>query len=407
MRFLHISDLHFGKSIYECQLVKEDQPAWVDGFLSLADSVLPDAVVIAGDVYDRSAPSDDAVRLLDRLITGLSERKIPVLTVAGNHDSGSKLSFASRLLERSNVHIAGIVSEKMEHVTFEDEHGKVTFWLMPYIFPTAVAGVLGDDTIHDFTTAVKKLLERQDIDLSERNVIVAHQNVVCNGEEAKRGGSETMVGGVGGVDYTVFDGFEYAALGHIHSSYPVGREAVRYAGSPLCYHFNETRQRKKGPLLVELGAKGEDAKIEPKYIEPLHPMREIKGTYSEALEYARSGGRNEYVKVILTDEKIRPEISESLRAAFGEKESVVMEIVSEAGGMSSDVSLVSGADKKSVDELFSDFFTERNNGEAPDDKDMAIIRAVARQVEAAASSGNTDENRDSDAAEILKLLMSF
>ena len=254
MRFLHVSDLHFGKSIHDISLLERgDQPAWVERFLALARELRPEAVVLAGDIYDRGAPSGEAVALLDRMITGLAELEIQVMLVAGNHDSGQRLSFGGSLLAKQQVHISGVLSKTLPHAALTDRHGPVTFWLMPYVFPALVAQVLEGETIRDYHTAVRRLLEEQPVDFSQRNVLVAHQNVTANGQEVLRGGSESMVGGVGQVDYRAFDGFDYVVLGHIHSAYPVGRDAVRYAGSPLCYHFEESKQPRKGPLLVELG----------------------------------------------------------------------------------------------------------------------------------------------------------
>ncbi len=269
MKFLHLADLHFGKSIYGVSLLeKGDQPVWVERFLQLVCEIQPDVIVIAGDVYDRSSPSGEAVALLDSMITDLAEKEIPVIIVAGNHDSGQRLSFGGSLLAKQRIHISGVLSKELPCVTLSDQEGPVNFWLMPYIFPSLVAQRLEDESIRDYDTAVRRLLELQKIDFSQRNVLIAHQNVTANGQESTRGGSESMVGGVGQVDYSVFEGFDYVALGHIHSSYPVGRETIRYAGSPLCYHFNETKQPVKGPILVELGAKGTLPNIETKSIEP-------------------------------------------------------------------------------------------------------------------------------------------
>ncbi|MBR5093458.1 MAG: exonuclease SbcCD subunit D [Oscillospiraceae bacterium] len=284
MKFIHLADLHLGKSIHGISLIDSgDQPVWVEQFLELAERLQPDAVLIAGDVYDRSAPSGEAVQLLDRLLTRLAELEIAVLMVAGNHDSGQRLSFAGSLLAREKVHIGGILppNGRLERVVLEDEHGPVSFWLMPYVFPALAAKALGDGDIRDYDTAVRRLLAAQELPAGERKVLLAHQNVTYCGEEAPRGGSESMVGGLGQVDWHAFDAFDYVALGHIHAANAVGRESLRFAGSPLCYHFNETRQPPKGPVLVELGAPGETPKIQMLHIPPLHPMRELRGSYEQ------------------------------------------------------------------------------------------------------------------------------
>lgn len=380
MRFLHLADLHFGKSIYGTSLLENgDQGYWVDRFLELAEELSPDAVVIAGDVYDRGAPSGDAVQLLSRMLTGLSDLSIPVLITAGNHDSVQRLAFLRPLLSREGVHISGPLAESpaLAHVTLTDGHGPVTFWLMPYVFPALVAQALGEDGFRDSGDAVRLLLSRQGIDFSGRNVLVAHQNVTANGAEGERGGSESMVGGVGQIDCTVFDGFDYVALGHIHAAYPVGRDSVRYAGSPMCYHFNETKQPAKGPVLVTLGAKGEAVKIETLVIPPLHPMRELRGAY-EQLRGAEllSPRRGEYLRVVLTDRRVSPEIAAFFRELYKSRDSLLMELCSEfqaAAGMAGTLSR-GEVEEKSVEALFADFYAERCGGEAPTDDDTALLR---------------------------------
>ncbi len=377
MRFLHISDLHLGKVIHGVSMLENgDQPYWVEKFLTLTAELRPEAVLISGDVYDRGSPSGAAVELLSRLVEGLAGQGVCVLLVAGNHDSGQRLAFAREILARQNVHIAGTAERKLKHVTLRDEFGPVSFWLMPYVFPAAVAQALGDDTIRDYDTAVRRLLAAQEIDGNIRNVIVAHQNVTAFGAEAPRGGSESAVGGVGQVDCTAFDAFDYAALGHIHAAYHVGRKEVRYAGSPMCYHFNETRQETKGPLLVELGPKGEPVRIERRVIPPLHPMRELRGPFEELreLELARDS-RGEYLRLAITDQAMTPEVSDFFQSLAEQRGSVLMERVSEFRRFAEEVS---GTDlqavrEKTLEELFADFFTDRSGGTAPEEEDLALL----------------------------------
>ena len=383
MRFLHLSDLHFGKSIHGVSLLENgDQPYWAEKLLELIRDTRPDAVVIAGDIYDRSAPSGAAVELLDRMLTEIADLGIPVMLVAGNHDSGRRLAFASGLLARQKLHIAGVLSPTkiLDHVTLTDEHGPVTFWLMPYVFPALAAQVLEDDGIRDYDAAVRRLLAAQEVDFSERNVLVAHQNVTAGGAEAVRGGSESMIGGVGQVDFTAFDGFDYAALGHIHASCPVGRESVRYAGSPLCYHFNETRQPAKGPLLVTLGAKGETPEIETVHLPSLHPMRELRGGFEELRDRELAAKtRGEYLRIVLTDRRVTPEIAAFFRELAAARGSVLMELVSEYRPFA-DAAEATGRDAakdKSVEELFADFCAERCGGDLLSESDAELLRRAA------------------------------
>ncbi|MCI9394122.1 MAG: exonuclease SbcCD subunit D [Oscillospiraceae bacterium] len=382
MKFLHLADLHFGKSIHGVSLLENgDQPVWVQRFLDLATDLAPDAVVIAGDVYDRAAPSGDAVALLDRFITGLADLDIPVLMVPGNHDSGQRMSFASRLLAKQQVHIASVLTKELTHVTLTDQDGPVTFWLMPYVFPALVAQRLGDDSIRDYDTAVRRLLAAQKLDFSQRNVLVAHQNVVVNGQESVRGGSESMVGGVGQVDYHAFDGFDYVALGHIHAAYPVGRDTVRYAGSPMCYHFNELNQPQKGPILVELGAKGSTPGMKTQIIQPLHPMREVKGAYAELRESElHNETRGEYVRVVLTDRRPSPHIYKFFQEMYGNRDGRLMELLSEYRPFEPVSGPAQGIEDKTVEELFLGFYRERRDGMEPDGPERALLRFAADQV---------------------------
>ena len=404
MRFFHLADLHFGKSIHGVSLLDHgDQGYWVDQFLKLTERQLPDAVVIAGDVYDRSAPSGDAVALLSRLLTGLSELDIPVLMVAGNHDSAQRLSFASSLLARQGLHISRPLfdSYRLEQVKLQDDDGEVNFWLMPYVYPALIAQTLEDDSLRDYDSAVRALLARQDVDFTKRNVLVAHQNVTAGGVEAERGGSESMVGGVGQIDYTCFDGFDYVALGHIHAAYAVGRETVRYAGSPLCYHFNEVRQQEKGPLLIELGAKGAPVRIELLKLPPLHPMRELHGTLEKLREQELASPReNEYLRLVLTDQRLSPEISAFFDALFRARGSILMERVSEFDPFRENVSAPTAAalERQSICELFTEFYTERSGGESPDEEELEVLAYVEELT------AQADAHTDPGSAETEKLL---
>ena len=403
MRFLHLADLHLGKSIHGVSLMENgDQPAWAERFLALTDELRPDAVVVAGDVYDRSAPAGDAVELLSGLLTALAQRGICVMLTAGNHDSGQRLGFAGELLARENVYIAGTLGAagELQRVTLTDEYGPVTFWLMPYVFPAEAGRVLGEE-LRDYDTAVRRLLGAQPVDFSQRNVIVAHQNVTANGVEAIRGGSETMVGGVGQVDYTAFDGFEYAALGHIHAGYSVGRESVRYAGSPLCYHFEETRQRAKGPVMVTLGPKGASVEIKTQRIEPLHPMRELRGGYEQLRDAElREVRRGEYVRVALTDRRVTPEIAAFFRELYAGRGSVLMELVSEYSpfGGEGGVTAARASEEKPIEELFGEFYADRTGGETPDAEEAELLRFAGELTR------HAREQTKPDAREIKRLL---
>ena len=406
MRFLHLADLHLGKSLHGISLLESgDQADWVRRFLELSGELRPDAVLIAGDVYDRSAPSGDAVELLSELLTGLAQQGIPVLLTAGNHDSGQRLGFLKGLLGKQGVHIAGTLPKggKLPCVTLEDAWGPVHFWLMPYVFPALASQALEDESIRDYDTAVRRLLQAQDMDLSERNVLIAHQNVTANGQEGMRGGSETMVGGLGEVDVSAFDGLSYVALGHIHAAYPVGRESVRYAGSPLCYHFNEIKQPAKGPVLVELGAPGEEPRISRLSIPALHPLREARGGWEELreTETARES-RGEFLRIVLTDSRVTPEIGDFFRELARARDSRVLELVSEYNPFGAESSSAPETGREqSVEELFARFYTERCGGEEPTGEDLALLRFAGERLRHRESSGMSEQQ---DIAALLDFL---
>ena len=390
MKIYHLADLHFGKTIYGLSML-EDQRYWTDRFLDLCRDEKPDAVVIAGDVYDRASPSGDAVELRDRLLTQLAEQGIPVMMAAGNHDSGQRLAFGSTLLARQNIHIAGTISKEVSHVRMEDPdgHGPVTFWLLPYLYPEQVCAVLEEEGIRTYDEAIRTLLEKQPIDTAERNIIVSHQNVTSGGKEAERGGSESMVGGVGQIDCSAYDAFDYAALGHIHSSYPVGREEVRYAGTPLCYHFNETRQENKGVTEVVLGAKGQKPEIRSIPIQPLHRMRFLEGTREEIYDLlAEEGndrgeyiGRGEYLGIRVTDERITPAMAAYIRSVLKSRDSLLLELTSGytafagAGEMGA-----AETESKALEDLFSDLYTEQTGGEPPTDEEYAVMQYAGELI---------------------------
>lgn len=403
MKFIHIADLHFGKSMHGVSLIdNNDQPYWAEQFIELVKAEKPQAVLIAGDVYDRSAPSADAVALLSDFLTEIAKLDVPVLIVSGNHDSGTKLSFASELLEANQVYISGSIKDgKIKCVKLNDDFGTVNFWLMPYVFPALAADVLGDKNIKDYDTAVRRLLENQNINFDERNVLIAHQNVMANGTSAERGGSETMVGGVGEINFIEFDGFDYVALGHIHAAQAMGRQSVRYAGSPLCYHFSELKRPDKGPVIVEINEKNSELKIRTELIKPLHPLREIKGSFADIIsEEDQNNKRNEYVKVVLTDEQLPENAQAQLKAVLNSKGSTLMELSRYRKNINSDVLDSSAkAEEKTIDELFCDFYKSKTDL-FPDEQQMKIISFVTELI-----SRECDSSAEDDADKIIKLLL--
>ncbi len=390
MKLFHLADLHLGKNIHGYSMIEMgDQPYWIEQILKKADKLKPDAVLIAGDVYDRAVPSKEAVNLLDEFLTRLAERKIPVLLIAGNHDSGSRLAFADKLLCNQGIYIAGEVSREVKCITLTDEFGPVHFWMVPYLFPAAVNVILNRDDLKDYDSAMKELLKAQQIDAAERNVILSHQFVVAGAEKPAMGGSETTVGGIGQIDSSVFEMFDYVALGHIHNAQRMGREQVCYAGSPLSYHFSEAEQ-KKGLTVVEIGEKGNVAtRLEE--LPVLHAMCEVSGTMEELL--TAEVKENSYIRAVICQEILPPQAVETLRGYFASKNCILMEVVREFSYKRGNNGVKEAKDIRniSLEELFFDFYSYQHNGELPEESMGELIAFAAEQTRNASEDESEKE----------------
>lgn len=316
MKFLHLSDLHIGKRVCEISML-EDQQYILQQILGIVQEVRPDAVLIAGDLYDHSIPFGKAVTLLDDFLTELSGRGVPVFAISGNHDSPERLDFGSRIMRKNGVTIAGTFSGRVADAVLSDPFGPVHICLLPFLRPAAAAPFFGAEATDTYDHAVRAALGTVTLRPGERSVLIAHQFVVSGTEEPERCDSEiASVGGLDSVDASAFSGFDYVALGHLHGAQYVGRPSVRYAGSPLKYSFSEVHQ-KKSVTVAELGEKG---KLELTQIplKPLHDLREIRGPIAEltAPDIVAQGDREDYLRIILTDEKEIADAAGKLRAVF-------------------------------------------------------------------------------------------
>ena len=300
MKLIHLSDLHFGKRVNEYSMY-EDQQYIVEHILSIVKNEKPDGVIIAGDVYDKSVPSAEAVTLLDSFLTGLSELCEDVFVISGNHDSPERLAFGSNLMERCGVHISKVYDGNAVSYSLSDSFGKVNVYLLPFIKPAIVRKALDREDIVSYTDAVKAAIDNMPINTSERNVLVTHQFVTGS----KRSESEEIsVGGSDNVDASVFDDFDYVALGHIHSPQNCGSEKIRYCGTPLKYSFSEAGDN-KSVTIVELFEKGE-LSVRTQPLVPLRDMVKIKGKYNDIMLrsfYENTSYPTDYVHITLTDEK--------------------------------------------------------------------------------------------------------
>ena len=300
MKFLHLADLHLGKRVNGFSML-EDQAHVLRQILAILDDEQPDGVLIAGDVYDKSVPSVEAVRLLDGFLTELRARGVPVLLISGNHDSPERLAFGGRVMDSCGIHISPVYDGALAPVTLHDEFGPVHVWLLPFVKPAHVRRWFPDADIESYTDAVAEAVAHMDIDTAARNVLVTHQFVTGG---TRSGSEELSVGGTDNVDSGVFAPFDYVALGHLHGAQHIGRETIRYAGSPLKYSFSEARQH-KSVTVVTLGEKG-DVQVRTAALTPLRELREIRGSYDELTArsfYEHTTYRSDYLHLILTDEQ--------------------------------------------------------------------------------------------------------
>lgn len=313
MKLIHLSDLHLGKRVNEFSML-EDQTYILTQILRIIGEEQPDGVLIAGDVYDKSVPSAEAVALLDGFLVNLSRQGVRVFLISGNHDSPERLAFGGRLMERSGIYLAPVYGGKVEPIRLTDQYGPVDLYLLPFLKPVHIRRFFPEAEITSYTDALRTAIDAMEVDSGIRNVLVTHQFVT----DAARCDSEDLsVGGADNVDSSVFDGFDYVALGHIHGPQQAGRETVRYCGTPLKYSFSEAGH-KKSVTVVELAEKG-DVRIRTVPLIPLRDMVELRGTYEELTyrgNYAGTTYQEDYVHITLTDEEDVPDAMSKLRTIY-------------------------------------------------------------------------------------------
>ena len=409
MKLLHISDLHLGKSLGDFDLIN-DQRYILDQILDIADKNSVDAMLIAGDVYDKSVPSEAATRLLNYFLNELTKRDIKTYMISGNHDSDERLNYGSDLFASNEVYISAIFNPEaiksennsdkndsseistekntdtseysncsLYHRTLADEFGNVNIYLLPFVKASQVRHYFPDEKIENYDDAVRVIIDHARIDRSERNVIVAHQFVAGKGADPEFGGSESVgainVGLVERIGYERFDGFDYAALGHIHRPQPVGRAEVRYSGSPLKYSLSEVNNSKTAPLIT-LGEKG-DVNIELIPLTPLRDMRHIRGTLKELLSSNDEASKDDFIYATLTDEEIindamaifQQTYPNTVKISYDNSRTRELEKIDIAGV----------ADNKSFDDLISDFYRLVYGCEIGDEE-MAVMKMAAREA---------------------------
>ena len=370
MKFLHLADLHLGKRVNGFSML-EDQAHILRQILAILDDEQPDGVLVAGDVYDKSVPSVEAVELLDGFLTELRARGVPVLLISGNHDSPERLAFGGRVMDSCGIHISPVYDGALAPVTLHDAFGPVHVWLLPFVKPAHVRRWFPDADIESYTDAVAEAVAHMDIDTAARNVLVTHQFVTGG---ARSGSEELSVGGTDNVDSGVFAPFDYVALGHLHGAQHIGRETIRYAGSPLKYSFSEARQH-KSVTVVTLGEKG-DVQVRTVALTPLRELREIRGSYDELTArsfYEHTTYRSDYLHLILTDEQDVYDAVGRLRAIYPYL--MTLDYDNARTRAAGTVAVPAAMEQRTPLELFEALYLQQNNQPMSDEQ-----RAFAAQL---------------------------
>lgn len=382
MKFIHTADLHIGKRVCEHSML-DDQKYILDEILKIVDEEKPDCVLIAGDVFDKSVPSAEAVELLDNFLVDLSKKNTKVFVLSGNHDSAERIAFGGRLMQDRGVFMSPVYNGSFDSVTMKDEFGEVDVWMLPFVRPATIKACLGNgeeadaerEQVKDYTSAIQMAVSKMNRVPGRRNVLVAHQFVT--GAQVDENGSEEFVGGLDNVESYAFDGFDYVALGHIHRPQNVVKDnagvgRVRYSGTPLKYSLSEANHE-KSVTVVELGANGADGvipaelKIREIPLKPMRDVRKIEGTFADLIsaEYREAQVRDgksldDYIYVVLTDENDVSDAAAKLRGYYPK----LMTLTYNNSRTNSVANLnYENLDQKSPAEVFSDFFMEMNNRE--------------------------------------------
>lgn len=371
MKLVHTGDLHIGKIVNGFSMM-EDQKYILKQIYEISCREKADALILAGDIYDRAIPPAEAVVLLDHFLTDMAEAGILVFLISGNHDSPERLGFAAKLLEDKRIHIGGVYENCLKEVKVTDLYGEVTFVLMPFVRPATVEAKTSGE-------AAERMLSQR-VKGKEREILVSHCFVTDGGREPELSDGETTVhvGGLDNVEASLLGGFDYVALGHIHKPQKIGQGNIYYAGAPLAYSFSEAGHE-KSVNLVELGEEGETT-VRRIPLKPLHEMRRIRGRLEELMrpEIVAAGDAEDYIRAELTDEEELIDPIGTLRSVYPN----IMQIVLMKNEEKENTAYTSRLQekRKSIPELFQDFY-EMIRGEKPDEEKMEAVRAAARKAE--------------------------
>ncbi len=374
MKIMHLSDLHLGKRVNEFSML-EDQEYILTKIINIIDEQNPHAVVIAGDIYDKSVPSAEAVELFDNFLVNLSMRNLKVFVISGNHDSAERIAFGGRLMDKSGIYMSPVFNGKVEPITLKDEFGEINFYMLPFVKPSHVRRFYPDDNIETYTDAIKVVVDHMNIDATKRNVLITHQFATG----AVRTDSEDIsVGGTDNVDVSVFADFDYVALGHIHRAQKCGSDFVRYSGTPLKYSFSEANDTKT-VTIVELNAKS-DTKLSFCPLIPKRDLVEIKGSYNDLTLksfYDGTSYAEDYMHITLTDEEDIPDVLTKLRVIY--KNIMKLDYDNLRTRHSTAISAASDIKSKTPLEHFGEFY-EMQNGQCMNDEQVAFMTRLIEEI---------------------------
>ncbi len=374
MKFIHLSDLHIGKRVNGYSMM-EDQIDILQKILHIIQQEAPDAVLIAGDVYDKSVPPTEAVTLFDDFLVQLSRCSIQVFVISGNHDSPERLAFGNRLIAQSGIHLSSTYKGKIESVVLNDEYGQVEVFMLPFIKPAQVRPFF-EQEITSYTDAVRTALSGIILDSARRNVLVTHQFVTgavkCDSEELS-------VGGTDNVDAEVFAPFDYVALGHIHRSQSCGSPKIRYCGTALKYSFSEAKDT-KSVTVVELTSPAQPPVVRTVTLQPLRDMREVKGNYANLMQksfYENTTYQTDYMHITLTDEQDIPDAVAKLRTVYHNL--MKLDYDNTRTRTVSEVEAVSEIESRTPLQLFAEFY-QQQNGQPMSEQQQSFMQSLIETV---------------------------
>lgn len=370
MKIMHLSDLHIGKKVNEYSML-QDQIYILKEILRIIDDEKVETVIIAGDVYDRSLPPNEALELFDEFLYQLSGRNVNVFVISGNHDSPERISYCGRMMTENKIFLSPVYDGNVKPITLNDDYGEVNFYLLPFIRPADIRRYFPDENIENYTDAVKVAIDNMNVDFNERNILVTHQFVT--GAELSES-EDIIVGGTDNVSGEVFDGFDYVALGHIHREQTVGKDNIRYCGTPLKYSFSEAKNIKSVTIL-DFNDKGniEYSKIP---LTPFRDMREIRGTYYELTLKSsyESTNTEDYLHITLTDEEDIPDAIGKLRSIYPNIMKLDYDNLRTRG--SGTVDAIENIESKSPFELFADLFKQQNNQDMSEEQEEIMRNLI-------------------------------